>query len=254
MNRTGFISLLIGLLFSILTPPAPVSAESIPEGMILIKGGCFMMGTDKDYVYEHTMTYDTKREQPAHRACVDSFYLDTHEATQEQWFQWMNTRPSRLEGENLAVDHVKFREALLYCKKRGGRLPTEAEWEYAAKAGSDKENFWGDGINGDYAWYETNSARKPHPVGTKKPNPWGLYDMMGGVWEWVSDWYDPDYYKTSPVDNPKGPRMTSYHVIKGASWIDDKSFFRGAVRVRGWSDGTETFLMGVRCAKSAKGN
>ncbi len=253
MKKNGSLPLLIGLFSTFLTLPSPVLADSTPDGMVLIKGGCFVMGTDKTYVYEHTMTYDTQREQPAHKVCVDSFYLDTHETTQKKWSQWMEGNASRLEGDDLAADHVTFREATSYCQKRGGRLPTEAEWEYAAKAGSDKENFWGDGINGDYAWYSTNSARKPHPVGTKKPSPWGLYDMMGGVWEWVSDWYDPHYYKNSPIQNPQGPSRTSYHVIKGASWVDDKSFFRAAVRVRGWSDGTETYMMGVRCAKSTKG-
>ncbi len=211
-----------------------------------------MMGSDKEYPGAFT-DEPNHMERPAHKVCVDSFYMDTHEASQKVWKQWMPGNPSTLEGDDLPVDHVHFNQAVTFCRKRGGRLPTEAEWEYAAKAGSTKENFWGDGIDGDYAWYERNSNRTPHPVGTKKPNPWGLYDMMGGVWEWVSDWYDWKYYQNSPVQNPQGPRVGSHRVIKGASWIDDKTYFRAAMRFRGRADGTETFLLGVRCVKSAKG-
>ncbi|QPJ63333.1 MAG: formylglycine-generating enzyme family protein [Candidatus Nitronauta litoralis] len=252
MLRKEFPKLLIGFIALILTPVSPVFANSAPEGMVLIKGGCFMMGTDKHYL----VTFENEpnhMERPAHKVCLDSFYMDTHEATQKKWKKWMPNLPTTLIGDDLPVDHVRFREARTFCARRGGRLPTEAEWEYAAKAGSTAENFWGDGINGDYSWYDRNSTRRPHPVGTKKPNPWGLYDMMGSVWEWVSDWYDWTYYQRSPIQNPQGPKFGSARVIKGASWLDDKSYFRAAMRVRGRADPTETFLVGVRCVKSTKG-
>ena len=220
--------------------------------MVKIPGGCFMMGTDKDYTYTVALE-PNEREKPAHKVCLDPFYLDTHETTQKEWKKYMPHNPSIWQGDDLPVEHITWQEAHDYCKMRGKRLPTEAEWEYAAKAGSTRENFWGDGINGDYAWYDANSSRRPHPVGTRKPNPWGLYDMMGSVWEWVSDWYELNYYKRSPVKNPQGPeKPASHHVIKGASWVDDKSFFRAAIRHRGRGDQTETFLVGVRCAKSIR--
>ncbi|NIP99470.1 MAG: SUMF1/EgtB/PvdO family nonheme iron enzyme, partial [Nitrospinaceae bacterium] len=116
--------------------------------------------------------------------------------------------------------HISWEEANEFCTRQGTRLPTEAEWEYAARAGSQTLYPWGDEIDGDYVWYLGNSIRRLPPVGTKKPNAWGLHDMIGSVWEWVADWYSDHYYENSPVDSPQGPRdRTSWHVIRGGSWV-----------------------------------
>lgn len=227
----------------------PALADVTPPGMVSVKGGCFKMGTDKVFPYE--LGRDNIRERPAHKVCVDDFYLDKNEISQKQYVKIMNNNPSILIGDDFPVDHITWDEAVTYCTRQGFRLPTEAEWEFAARAGSQTVNPWGDGVNGDYAWFAGNSNRIPHPVGTRKPNAWGIHDMMGGVWEWVSDWYSESYYKDSPVKNPQGPTARqSWRVVRGASWVDDEDMFRVTIRYAGLSDPTEHFLVGGRCALS----
>ena len=207
------------------------------------------MGTDKIYFYE--TDWENTRERPAHKVCLDPFYLDKFETSQKDFQKLMGYNNSVLINDDHPVDHVDWYDATLYCKKRGARLPTEAEWEYAARAGSSTVNPWGDDIDGDYLWYENNSARQQRPVGTKKPNAWGVHDMMGSLWEWVSDWYSDGYYKQSPLNNPTGPaRRGTARVIRGASWIDDESYIRVTIRFPGMTDPTEHFLAGFRCAYS----
>ena len=140
----------------------------------------------------------------------------------------MGSNPSYFKGpknpvENLSWDDCQGFLSKLNAKTRGIRgtfqLPSEAQWEYACRAGSTTRYCFGDDESqlGDYAWYEANMAGKTHPVGEKKPNAWGLYDMHGNVWEWCQDWYD-DYPK-SAVDDPVGPPMGAAHVDRGGSWI-----------------------------------
>ncbi len=249
MKNTYLLIVFIFLYFTGF--PAISAATSPPEGMVLVPKGCFLMGSNQIFDYEGGRK--NYRERPVHKVCIDAFYLDKYEANQEKFQSIMGFNPSIHISPILAVDHVKWEDAKHFCKKQGKRLPFEAEWEYAARAGSSKENPWGNGVNGDYLWYERNSARKPNPPGTKKPNAWGLHDMMGSVWEWVEDWFSESYYKESPMQNPKGPqKRLSFRVIRGGSWIDDKSFIRVAVRYQGMQDGTETFLVGVRCAQDIK--
>ena len=206
-----------------------------------------MMGTGK--VFEYEAGRENDRERPAHKVCLDSFYLDKYEVTQKKWSTLKNYNNTPELGPDFPVSEITWKEAHEFCQARGQRLPTEAEWEYAARAGTQTDNPWGNGVDGDYLWYAGNSGRRLSPVGQKKPNAWGLYDMMGNVWEWVADWYSDDYYKTSPVDNPKGPRARqSWRVIRGGSWVDEEDVIRVTVRYRGMSDPTEDFWVGFRCA------
>ena len=230
------------------------SANSTPEGMVQIEKGCFMMGTNTlyDYLahYKDIQERPNDRERPAHKVCLDSFYLDTHEVTQSKWENMNFTNNSVHKGPQIAVNQIEWNEARKYCTKQGYRLPTEAEWEYAAKAGTTTEYPWGNKINRSYLWYGGNSGSTHYPVGTRKPNQWGLYDMLGGVWEWVSDWYGEFYYKNSPINNPKGPlNILSWHVIRGGSWIDDKQFVRTTIRYPGLADNTDDYWVGFRCAR-----
>jgi formylglycine-generating enzyme required for sulfatase activity len=116
------------------------------------------------------------------------------------------------------IVNVNWDDAVAYCQWVGGRLPTEAEWEYAARAGTDSVYSWGNSMDGSYAWYDGNSGSKTHPVGGKEPNGWGLYDMSGNVWEWCSDWYDEKYDSSSPSQDPQGPSSGEYRALRGGSW------------------------------------
>ncbi|MBA4348368.1 MAG: hypothetical protein C0415_00040 [Thermodesulfovibrio sp.] len=186
--------------------------------MILVKSGCFQMGSDGYY---------------AHEVCVDDFYIGKYEVTQGQWKAIMGDNPSRFEdcGDNCPVESVSWDDVQEFINKlnqkteKNYRLPTEAEWEYAARSGGKNEKWAGTSNQselGEYAWYRENSGDKTHPVGQKKPpNGLGIYDMSGNVWEWVSDWFDVNYYKNSPKDNPKGPSSGSYKALRGGSWRDD---------------------------------
>ncbi len=245
MKNYFFIGLF--LLAGIATPLTSFANEGSGE-MVLIPKGCFIMGTDKEFPYE--MGWKNEREHPAHKVCLDSFYIEKYEVTQKNWEAVMGYNNSPIKGTDLPVSEIDWQQAAHYCSRVGRRLPTEAEWEYAARAGSKADNPWGNGIDRDYLWYGGNSFRKLSPVGKKKPNAWGLHDMMGSVWEWVSDWYSEDYYKESPATNPQGPRRQSWRVIRGGSWVDEEDLIRVTVRYHGMSDPTEDFWVGVRCAKS----
>jgi sulfatase modifying factor 1 len=241
------ISLLFIFILVMAGPPVSL-ADEVPDGMVKIPGGCYMMGTNKDFGYK--MGWHNEREQPSHKVCLDSFYLDKYEVSQKKWEEIKGYNNSPIKDPDFPVSEIDWMEAKNYCARTGNRLPTEAEWEYAARAGSQTDNPWGDGIDRDYLWYGGNSYRKLWPVGRKKPNAWGVHDMMGSVWEWTSDWFSHTYYQESPVDNPKGPKRNSWRVIRGASWVDDEEFIHVTVRYEGMSDPTEDFWVGVRCARS----
>ena len=210
------------------------------------------MGTNKRFEYQKDHFND--RERPVHKVCLDSFYLEEMEATQKEWENIMgitlNIHQLAYHGENLPMNRISWNEAVDYCSRKKRRLPTEAEWEYAARAETQTLNPWGDQIDYNSLWFEANSVRVPHAVGTKNPNPWGLHDMIGSVWEWVSDWSSENYYSESPKNNPMGPKFGSHHVIRGGSWVDSEKEIRAAVRYPGEADLTQDFLVGVRCAKS----
>jgi formylglycine-generating enzyme required for sulfatase activity len=186
------------------------------ESMVFIKGGWFNMGSKTG----------EKDECPIHTVWIDDFAIGKYPVTQKEWKQLMTHSPSKFRGNDLPVENISWNDIQKFIEKLNAksgkkyRLPTEAEWEYAAKGG---ENYLYSGSNNinEVAWYISNSERRTHEVGQKKANNFGLYDMTGNVWEWCNDWYDENYYKNSPERNPRGSSDGTERVVRGGSWLDD---------------------------------
>ncbi|HZR20107.1 MAG TPA: SUMF1/EgtB/PvdO family nonheme iron enzyme [Verrucomicrobiae bacterium] len=200
--------------------------------MVSIPAGQFMMGTDDGPI-------DAK---PAHQVKVDSFLMDQCEMTQEIYEKITGKNPSRRRNPRNPVEQVTWSAAARFCNARsvlegltpcydtntwacnfsasGYRLPTEAEWEYACRAGSGTGYYFGENAQElrSYGWFDGNSQATPHPVGQRKPNAWGLYDMAGNVWEWCNDFYGAKYFRSSPADNPHGPPEGEKRVLRGGAW------------------------------------
>ena len=195
-------------------------ASGVKLEMVLVPPGEFLMGTPGN----------SGSEQQQHRVRITKpFYLGKYLVTQEQWETVMGSNPSMFKGPQNPVETVSWNQCQqffikLNVKSGPGRgkfqLPSEAQWEYACRAASTSQYCFGDDVTrlGEYAWYDNNSGSKTHPVGEKKPNAWGLYDMHGNVWEWCQDWYDGGYYAKSPMDDPAGPATGSNRVDRGGGW------------------------------------
>jgi formylglycine-generating enzyme required for sulfatase activity len=182
-------------------------------------------------------------EQPVHKVRISNpIYLGKTEVTVGQYRYVMELKAPDA-GHALPAASVKWDQAVEFCRRLSGktglrvRLPTEAEWEYASRAGAATRFSHGDdeGYSGLdlYAWYERNSVGRVHPVGTRTPNAWGLYDMHGNVLEWCLDWYDSQYYKASTEDDPKGPSGGHFRVRRGGSWSSPPSDVRASYRASG---------------------
>ena len=194
--------------------------------LVLVPAGEFMMGDER--------IDDAK---PAQRVKITKpFYLGKFEVTQVQYQQVMAVNPSEFKGRDLPVEQVSWDDAQEFCKKAGGktglavRLPTEAEWEHACRAGTKTIYCTGD-ADADLdraAWYGKNSGNMTHPVGRKTANVWGLYDMHGNVWEWCQDFYEP--YQAEAAVDPQGPAQGVVRVMRGGSWGDDPGICRSADR------------------------
>jgi formylglycine-generating enzyme required for sulfatase activity len=185
-------------------------------------------------------------ERPAHKITITKgFWLGQTPVTQAAYQRGVGTNPSHFRGGQLPVETVSWNQAKGYCDAVGGRLPTEAEWEYAARAGSDAARY---GDLNTIAWYSKNSDGKTHEVGQKQANQWELYDMLGNVWEWVGDWYDDKYFaKSLPVD-PTGPPSGKYtRVVRGGSWLNESRYLRSSDRNSYYPDISYDFI-GFRCA------
>jgi len=230
-----------------LYPPMDIEPELLGppkvEGMVYIKGGCFDMGD--------TFDEGENDEQPVHEVCVDDFYMGKFEVTQSEWKAVMEYNPSHFKGcGKCPVENVSWHDAQEYIKKlnrktgRHYRLPSEAEWEYAARErgkrvrfGTGQDRIGPDEVNFDASRsYKRSYSRvgvykeKTKPVGSFAPNSLGLYDMSGNVWEWVVDWYGEDYYMESTKDNPIGPSNGKARVLRGGSWNNKPSNVRAANR------------------------
>ena len=236
------------------SPPKELTVDlgkGVKLEMVLIPAGEFLMGSpDSDKVADSD-------EKPQHRVRITKpFYLGKYLVTQQQWEAVMGSNPSEFKGPKNPVEEVSWDDCQQYLDKLNKRqgnpaskfvLPTEAQWEYACRAGSKTRYCFGDDEKqlGEYAWYGANSGDKTHPVGEKKPNAWGLYDMHGNVWEWCQDWYDGGYYAKSPTDDPTGPATGSDRVDRGGSWFNPAWGCRSAGR-NGYGPGFRDYFLGLR--------
>lgn len=248
----------------------------IETDLIQVKGGTFKMGSK---------TSDTSAEldeQKEHSVTLNTFEISKFEITVWEWKQFikankmkMPIKPSWGWQDNYPINGITWNEAIAYCnwlstkeklqpcyskkgpnfvcnfKANGYRLPTEAEWEFAAKGGTNSKGFRYSGSDKleDVAWYKANSNGQPHTVGTKLPNELGIYDMSGNVWEWCWDWYNKDFYKLEKGDNPKGPEMGERRTVRGGSWDSKSNYVRPANRISTIPSKTHEFY-GFRIART----
>jgi len=214
------------------------AASPAPEGMVWIPAGEFVMGMA-----------GASNKTP-HSVYLDGFFIDKFEVVQKDYERLRGANPSKFVGETNPADQVNWYEARGYCAKAGKRLPTEAEWEKAARGGTQTRYFWGEGMNPEYAWFDDNSEDHTHSVGTRQPNGYGVYDTSGNVWEWVADWYEKQYYERSPAKNPQGPETGEEKGLRGGSWYSSERHLTPATRY--WSDPyVRNSNFGFRCAQNA---
>ncbi|HTO16750.1 MAG TPA: formylglycine-generating enzyme family protein [Edaphocola sp.] len=232
--RQFFILLFLCYLFPFITGFG--RKDTLPK-MISVEGGVFKMGDDWKFRKE--------AEKPVHTVIVHSFKISKYPITVAQYRVFCEENDiifdhdRRFKGmSNHPVTNVNWHEALAYTSwlsdKTGKnyRLPTEAEWEFAARGGLKSKGYKFSGSDNldRVGWYNDNSSGQTHAVGTKKANELGIYDMSGNIWEWCNDWYAEDYYNESPEDNPKGPDSAKYRVVRGGSWFNNSSNSRVAKR------------------------
>ncbi len=255
-------------------PPTPAAIQTITTStgieMVRIPGGSFIMGSDSG----------DDDEKPAHSVTVSGFYMDRFEVTQKSFERLMGTNPSKFKDPANPVERISWSAAIKYCNMRsakenfapcynlqtlecnfaadGYRLPTEAEWEYACRAGSTAAYSYGDNPADlpAAAWLKSNAEQTTHAVGQKQPNRWGLHDMHGNVAEWCNDRYAEKQYAQSNGDNPHGPATGDERILRGGSWRTGPQRCRSSARAAetpGLADvcfGYEAY--GFRCVRSAR--
>ena len=226
-----------------------------PEGMSVIPEGCFEMGSSQGIA----------DESPTHTVCLKGFRSDQKEVSNEQYqfcVQSGQCAPAHFQdglckdvsgaawkGTGAAQEPVvcvDWEQAQAYCTFVGKRLPTEAEWEYMARAGSSSDYFWGESMDGGKAWYAENSGRKIHPSGQKTPNAWGLQDVIGNVAEWTADWYLPTYYAQRVKDDPTGPASGALRVVRGGAFVNYPANLSSSTRGKATPNQAHNFR-GMRC-------
>ncbi len=229
-----------------------LSAElnKLINNMVYVAGGTFTMGATSE---QGSDAFDN--ESPTHSVTLSSYYICKYEVTQALWRAVMGNNPSNFKGDNLPVECVSWDDCQTFINRlnsytgRNFRLPTEAEWEFAARGGNYSRHYKYSGSNyiSDVAWYDGNSSNRTHPVGTKQANELGLYDMSGNVWEWCSDWYGS--YSSYSQNDPTGPNSGSFRVLRGGCWFIFASHCRSSYRYYN-SPGYRNINLGFRLVLS----
>jgi len=240
------------MIIALLSVGISVLAQA-PE-MVLVEGGTFSMGCSDE------QSDCSVAEYPLHEVTLSSFYIGKYEVTQAEYEAVMGSNPSSFNScSDCPVEGVSWDDVQEFLRRLNDkmgekyRLPTEAEWEYAARGGNKSKGYQYSGSNSisSVGWYEDNSVNKIHPVGQKEPNELGLYDLSGNIVEWCQDRYDKKYYATSPASNPKGPERGRYRISRGGSWISPGGYCR--VAIRSYSrPGSRIVNLGFRVARSSQ--
>jgi formylglycine-generating enzyme required for sulfatase activity len=247
------------------TPASRPSSQSFAEVLgygvkleiVRLPGGTFQMGSSDG----------ANDEKPVHRVTISPFFIGKYEVTQAQWRAVMGNNPSYFKGDHLPVENVSWDDAMEFCRKlskwfgKTYRLPTEAEWEYACRAGTATAFAFGSSLsstqanfNGNYPYGGAAYGIYRHsttPAGIFSPNNFGLYDLHGNVWEWCQDWYNKDYYRQSAENNPQGPTTGTVRALRGGSWEASGDHCRSAYR-DGFEPDLRSSYIGFRVVVSAK--
>jgi formylglycine-generating enzyme len=238
----------------------PIAAQvDPPEGMVLIPAGKFWMGRAHAFLQDSIDVVPRAKidDIPANNIYLDAFYLDKYEVTNAEYARFLEATGGKppwhwphgkfpAGQERFPATNLNWFEATAYCTSVGKRLPTEAEWEKAMRAGLDRKHFPAEGALPP----SVSNRTKPMPVGSFKPNAYGVYDMIGSVTEWTSDWYDADYYPFMPKVNPKGPEKGLYKSVRGTGWAEGAGGATGTTYYRNFTDPeSRSLTIGVRCAK-----
>jgi len=248
-------------------PSQNIPSSGAYADMVLIPAGEFTMGEDSAEAKDD--------EKPPHNVYLSDFYIDRYEVTNRQYRKFIQATGHRVpyvekqwaepynwhgssypEGKgDYPVVLISWDDAMAYARWAGKRLPSEAEWEKAARSGLVGKKYpWGDTIGFNRASYDKGLIRRRTltPVGNYSPNSFGLYDVAGNVWEWCLDWYDEEYYRVSPGRNPDGAEKGLYRVLRGGSWINTEKYLRCSHRGKNVPD-YRSYTLGFRCALSADG-
>ncbi|MHC6201933.1 formylglycine-generating enzyme family protein [Breznakiellaceae bacterium SP9] len=264
-EKSSVLSILKDLLFAKKRDEQKAAAVQVPPDMVLVPAGTFSMGYNNG----------GSSEKPVHQVSISKpFLMGKYPVIQKEWAAVMGSNPSKWKGDTLPVEQVSWFAAVEYCNKRsekegltpvysgsgtaitgnfnanGYRLPTEAEWEWAAKGGGKDfiiRKYSGSNNADTVAWYDANSGGRTHEVGTKAPNRLGLYDMSGNVWEWCWDWFG-NYPRRAQTD-PLGAASGSLRVRRGGDWVLDAAFLRSAYR-NSASPANRYEFVGFRVARS----
>jgi iron(II)-dependent oxidoreductase len=237
------------LLLALIAACAGSQPHEDRPGMAYIPAGEYLRGSraDDPAVYD----WEKPHEQPQHPVYLDAFYIDLREVTNAEFERFLPSHvrdTERSPCDDCPVTEVTWFQARDYCAAQNKRLPTEAEWEKAAKGGRDE---WTPVPYEEYVWFSRNTIKRTQPVGQKSPNAYGLYDMLGNVREWTADWYGPDYYQRKERDNPKGPKEGIRRSERGGAFFLPARGVTATIRYN-HPPTFSLYFLGFRCAQDAK--